>query len=141
MAYSWPSGIGARDGSHAAMLEVRDIEKRFGGLSVLSSVSFDVPSGTILGLIGPNGAGKTTLFNIVTGFVSPNAGAVHINAHDITRFSPERRASLGIARTFQIVKPFNRLSVIENVMVGAFAIERHVVSARRCALAALDRVG
>jgi len=123
------------------MLEVRDIEKRFGGLSVLSSVSFDVPSGTILGLIGPNGAGKTTLFNIVTGFVSPNAGAVHINAHDITRFSPERRASLGIARTFQIVKPFNRLSVIENVMVGAFAIERHVVSARRCALAALDRVG
>jgi branched-chain amino acid transport system ATP-binding protein len=123
------------------MLEVLGIAKRFGGLSVLADVSFEVHDGTILGLIGPNGAGKTTLFNIVTGFVSPNAGAVRFNSQDITRLAPERRAGLGIARTFQIVKPFDRLSVLENVMVGAFAIERHAVAARRRALAALDRVG
>jgi branched-chain amino acid transport system ATP-binding protein len=123
------------------MLEVHNIYKRFGGLSVLSEVSFEVRAGTIVGLIGPNGAGKTTLFNIVTGFLSPNAGAIRFNATDITRFAPERRAGLGIARTFQIVKPFNGLTVLENVMVGAFAIENHAAPARRRALVALDRVG
>lgn len=123
------------------MLEIEGINKRFGGLSVLSGISFDVPAGTILGLIGPNGAGKTTLFNIVTGFASPDAGAVRFDGHDITRFAPERRAGLGIARTFQLVKPFNRLTVLENVMVGAFAIEDGPERARRRALAALERVG
>jgi branched-chain amino acid transport system ATP-binding protein len=123
------------------MLEVEGIHKRFGGLSVLSDINFDVPAGTILGLIGPNGAGKTTLFNIVTGFASADAGAVRCNTHTITRFAPERRAGLGIARTFQLVKPFNRLTVLENVMVGAFAIENHPRLARKLALAALERVG
>jgi branched-chain amino acid transport system ATP-binding protein len=123
------------------MLKIEGINKRFGGLSVLSGISFDVPAGTILGLIGPNGAGKTTLFNIVTGFASPDAGAVRFDGHDITRFAPERRAGLGIARTFQLVKPFNRLTVLENVMIGAFAIENGSERARRRALAALERVG
>ena len=123
------------------MLEIRGVEKRFGGLSVLSGVSFEVAAGTILGLIGPNGAGKTTLFNILTGFVSPNAGTIQFNSEYITRLPPEKRAALGIARTFQVVKPFSGLSVLENVMVGAFAIEKHVAPARQRAVAALERVG
>src|SRR6476646_2220373 len=140
MASSPRPGIGVHDGA-AAMLEVEDINKRFGGLSVLSGISFDVPAGTIPGLIGPNGAGKTTLFNIVTGFVPPDAGAVRFNTHNITRFAPERRAGRGIARTSQLVKSFNRLTVLENVMVGAFAIENDPALARQRALAALERVG
>jgi branched-chain amino acid transport system ATP-binding protein len=123
------------------VLEIRGVNKRFGGLSVLSDVSFEVPAGSILGLIGPNGAGKTTLFNILTGFVSPDAGRIRFNAEDITSLAPERRATLGITRTFQMVKPFTRLSVLENVMVGAFAIEKWATPARRRALAALDLVG
>ena len=78
------------------MLEVIGIDKRFGGLSVLSGVSFEVAAGTSLGLIGPNGAGKTTLFNILAGFTSPNAGTIRFNSEDITTLVPERRAALGI---------------------------------------------
>jgi branched-chain amino acid transport system ATP-binding protein len=132
---------GALDGRNAVVLEIRGVEKRFGGLSVLSGVSFEVAAGTILGLIGPNGAGKTTLFNILTGFVSANAGTVQFNSEYITRLPAERRAMLGIARTFQVVKPFSGLSVLENVMVGAFAIEKRVGPARQRAVAALERVG
>jgi branched-chain amino acid transport system ATP-binding protein len=123
------------------VLEIRDIGKRFGGLSVLTDVSFDVRAGTIVGLIGPNGAGKTTLFNILTGLVSANAGTIRFNAEDITGLAPERRAARGIARTFQVVRPFNELSVLENVTVGAFAIETRAAPARQRALAALRRIG
>ncbi len=123
------------------MLEIRGIEKHFGGLSVLCGVSFEVGAGAVVGLIGPNGAGKTTLFNVLTGFVSPNAGAIRFDRQDITRLSPERRAALGITRTFQIVRPFRGLSVLENVMVGAFAIEKRTGAARARARAALERVG
>ncbi len=123
------------------MLELRGIAKRYGGLTVLSDVDIDIPAGTKLGLIGPNGAGKTTLFNILSGFAAPNAGRVRFNNSDITRFSPERRATLGIARTFQIVRPFGGLSVLENVMVGAFAIDAHAAAARKRAFSALERVG
>jgi branched-chain amino acid transport system ATP-binding protein len=123
------------------MLKVVGIDKRFGGLSVLMDVSFDIAQGGALGLIGPNGAGKTTLFNILSGLVLPNAGNILFNAADITAFVPERRAALGIARTFQIVKPFAGLSVLENVMIGAFAIERSAASARKRAFNALERVG
>jgi len=125
----------------AAVLEIVGINKRFGGLSVLSDVSFEVAAGTSLGLIGPNGAGKTTLFNILTGFTPPNAGAIWFNSKDITKFAPERRAALGVSRTFQLVRPFNGLSVLENVMVGAFSIEKHTAPARKRALAVLERVG
>ncbi len=130
-----------RDGHSVVMLEIIGVDKRFGGLSVLAGVSFDVAQGRSLGLIGPNGAGKTTLFNILNGLVLPNAGAVLFNAEDITAFEPERRAALGIARTFQIVKPFSGLSVLENVMIGAFALERSATSARKRAINALERVG
>ena len=108
----------------------------------LPALSFEVAAraGRLV-LIGPNGAGKTTLFNILTGFTHPNAGAILFNAEDITAFTPERRATLGISRTFQIVRPFSGLSVLENVMVGAFAIERSAASARKRAINALERVG
>jgi branched-chain amino acid transport system ATP-binding protein len=123
------------------VLEIAGINKRFGGLSVLSDVSFEVATGTSLGLIGPNGAGKTTLFNILTGFITPNAGTIRFNSEDITKFTPERRATLGVSRTFQLVRPFNGLSVLENVMFGAFSIEKHTAPARKRALAVLERVG
>src|SRR4051812_5264788 len=100
-----------------AMLEVDAIGKRFGGLTVLSSISFAVGAGSIVGLIGPNGAGKTTLFNILTGFIRPDRGRVRLDGADITGVAPQRLVTRGIARTFQIVRPFARLSVLENVMV------------------------
>jgi branched-chain amino acid transport system ATP-binding protein len=125
----------------AAVLEILGVAKSFGGLAVLSGVTFQVSDGTTLGLIGPNGAGKTTLFNILTGFAAPNSGTIRFNTQDITGLAPERRAALGIARTFQIVRPFGGLSVLENVMVGAFAVEANAASARKSALAALERVG
>ncbi|MBL8661573.1 MAG: ABC transporter ATP-binding protein [Candidatus Odyssella sp.] len=123
------------------MLRVADVEKRFGGLLVLSGVSFELAAGRILGLIGPNGAGKTTLFNILTGFIRPNAGSVAFDGTDVTALAPERRNRLGIARTFQVVKPFSRLTVLENVMVGAFAAQSRAGDAERTARAMLDRVG
>lgn len=123
------------------MLRVANVEKRFGGLLVLSDVSFELQAGRILGLIGPNGAGKTTLFNVLTGFIRPNAGTVSFGGADITTLSPEGRNRLGIARTFQVVKPFARLTVLENVMVGAFASQARRVDAERAARAVLERVG
>ena len=123
------------------MLEAADIHKAFGGLAVLKGIGVAVPAGRTVGLIGPNGAGKTTLFNVLTGFVRPDRGSITFDGVDITRFPPERRARLGIARTFQLVRPFARLSVLENVMVGAFLVESASANARERALAALARVG
>jgi branched-chain amino acid transport system ATP-binding protein len=123
------------------MLAGEGLSKRFGGLSVLSGISFRLRPRTVLALIGPNGAGKTTLFNILTGFVRPDAGRVIFEGSDITTLAPERRAWLGIARTFQVVRPFSHLTVLENVMVGAFATERRIDAARRRANDALYRVG
>ena len=123
------------------MIEARAISKRYGGLAVLSEVELSARRGGILGLIGPNGAGKSTLFNVLTGFVRPDAGRVLFDGHDITRLSPEARNRLGIARTFQIVKPFLRLSVLENAMVGGFSGTARVAEARQRALQALEQVG
>ena len=123
------------------MIEARQISKRYGGLAVLSEVGLAVRPGGILGLIGPNGAGKSTLFNVLTGFVRPDAGQVLFGGRDITRDSPESRNRLGIARTFQIVKPFQRLTVLENAMVGGFSRTAHVAEAREHAREALALVG
>jgi ABC-type branched-subunit amino acid transport system ATPase component len=123
------------------MIEARRIGKRYGGLTVLSDVALSTSRGGILGLIGPNGAGKSTLFNVLTGFVRPDAGQVLLDGQDITRLSPEARNRLGIARTFQIVKPFLRLSVLENAMVGGFSRTAHVAQARERAREALALVG
>ncbi len=101
------------------ILKVENVTKRFGGLVALNNVSFDVKENEILGIIGPNGAGKTTLFNVISGVYKPEEGRVIFDGKDITGLSPFKIARLGIARTFQIVKPLNELTVKENVMVGA----------------------
>lgn len=100
------------------MLEVKGITQRFGGVTALEDVSFRVAEGAITGIIGPNGAGKTTLFNIVTGIYVPTGGTVHLQGKNVTRFAPERLASLGMVRTFQNIELFSRMTVLENVMVG-----------------------
>ncbi|WP_436616591.1 ABC transporter ATP-binding protein [Sorangium sp. So ce1024] len=108
------------------MLEVRGISKRFGGLQALSDITFGVEEGQILGLIGPNGAGKTTLFNVVSGVNAPEQGRVAFRGQDITGRPPYRVAQLGLARTFQIVRPLHDLTVRENVILGAcYGRERH----------------
>jgi branched-chain amino acid transport system ATP-binding protein len=102
-----------------AILQVRNVSKRFGGLQAVSDVTFDLPKGQILGLIGPNGAGKTTLFNCINGIYPPEEGRVILGGKDITGWKPYRVARLGLARTHQIVRPLEELTVLENVMAGS----------------------
>ncbi|HIQ05402.1 MAG TPA: ABC transporter ATP-binding protein [Anaerolineae bacterium] len=100
------------------ILEVVEVSKYFGGLHALEGVTMHVEEGEILGLIGPNGAGKTTLFNVISGFLHPTAGEVRLRSRPIHRLRPHQVAALGVARTFQIVKPFTDLTVRENVLAG-----------------------
>jgi len=101
------------------ILQLQRIHKSFGGLQALANISFGVPEGQILGLIGPNGAGKTTLFNVINGVYSPNEGRVFFRGKDAHGLKPYHLARRGMARTHQIVRPLNELTVRENVMVGA----------------------
>ena len=108
------------------ILQVSHVDKVFGGLHALSNVSFEVAEGEILGLIGPNGAGKTTMFNVISGVYAPNAGSVVFRGKDVTGKKPYHLARMGLARTYQIVRPLNDLSVRDNVVVGAcFGREGH----------------
>ena len=102
------------------MLEVRDLSKAFGGLKAVDSASLDVKAGEIVGLIGPNGAGKTTLFAAIAGFHKPDAGRISLGGNDITGLAPHRICAAGMVRTFQITQPFAKISVRENIMVGAY---------------------
>lgn len=110
-----------------ALLEVKGISKRFGGLLANANVSFSVDEGKIVGLIGPNGAGKTTLFNCLTGFLSPDEGTVLFQGNSISGLPPYKISELGIARTFQVVKTFQTMTVFENIIVGA--LNRHSILA------------
>lgn len=101
------------------LLEMHNVSRTFGGLQALSEVTIDLPEGEILGLLGPNGAGKTTLFNVVNGVFPPTAGAVRFRGRDVTGKKPYELAHMGMARTHQIVRPLNELTVRDNVMVGA----------------------
>jgi branched-chain amino acid transport system ATP-binding protein len=101
------------------LLSLQGVSKRFGGLQALLNVTFDLPQGQILGLIGPNGAGKTTLFNVINGVYRPERGRIIFRDKDVTGLKPYHLAKMGMARTHQIVRPLNELSVRENVMVGA----------------------
>jgi branched-chain amino acid transport system ATP-binding protein len=103
----------------AALLDVRDVSLKFGGLQALSHVSFSVAENEIVGIIGPNGAGKTTLFNVVTGVYQPDSGRVVLRGHDVTGLAPHRICKLGAARTFQVGKPFAALTVLQTVRIGA----------------------
>lgn len=104
----------------ALLLEGREISRSFGGVEALFGIDFTVERGEILGLIGPNGAGKTTMFNVITGMYPPTEGQVIYEGRDISGLTPDRISSLGIARTYQLVRTFHGLSVLENVLVGTF---------------------
>jgi branched-chain amino acid transport system permease protein len=131
----------APSGGGAVALEVRSVSKAFLGLQALSEVTFDVRDGEILGIIGPNGAGKTTLFNVLNGFLLPEHGEIRWRGEPITGLSPHRVCRRGIGRTFQVVRFFPHLTVLENVMVGAFAHRGTPAAATARARAALARVG
>jgi branched-chain amino acid transport system ATP-binding protein len=122
-----------------AILEARGVAKRFGGVVAVRGVDLAVQEGELLGLFGPNGAGKTTMFNLIAGAILPDAGQVLLHGRDITREPAWRRARLGIARSFQIVRPFRALSVLENLLA---AIPAHgEANDAASALALLRRVG
>ena len=123
------------------LLSLAGITKRFGGVVANRDVSFDVAAGELVGLIGPNGAGKSTLFEIVSGFYAPDAGEVRLDGRRLTGLGPDRVSRLGVARTFQKLRPFAGLTVVENVMVGALQKCHEVARARQEALEILARVG
>jgi branched-chain amino acid transport system ATP-binding protein len=122
------------------LLELRDLEKSFRGLRAVQRASLEVPAGGIVGLIGPNGAGKTTIFNMVAGVFSPDAGEIIFEGKNISGLRPDQVCSAGIGRTFQIVKPFAGLSVLDNVMVGGFLHERTAAGARKVSLDILEKL-
>ncbi len=113
------------------ILELQNVTKRFGGLMAVKNVSFAMNDGEILFIIGPNGAGKTTVFNLLSGFFHPNEGTILFQGKDISKLAPHRAARLGIGRTFQIVKPLPNLTVLQNVMLGAFMHTGHLAKAEQ----------
>jgi branched-chain amino acid transport system ATP-binding protein len=125
----------------AALLQVDGLSKSFSGLRAVQDVSFAVPEGEIVALIGPNGAGKTTCFNVIAGVYRPDAGTVHLGGERIDGRRADEICRAGVARTFQLVKPFAGLSVIDNVIVGALNKGRTVAEAREQAESALDLLG
>jgi branched-chain amino acid transport system ATP-binding protein len=122
-------------------LELRGVTKDFGGLRAVDNLSFEVEQGEIFGIIGPNGSGKTTCFNLINGFYSPTAGQIFFRGRRIDGLPPHRICELGIARTFQVVKPLRRMTVLENVMAGVFLRESRVAAARRRAWEVLEFCG
>lgn len=123
------------------LLAVEGLHMVFGGLVANRDITFSIKGGQIIGLIGPNGAGKTTLFNCLAGYYTPSAGIIRFNGVDVGGQTPERAARRGIARTFQIVRVFPEMTVLENVMVGAMLRSRKVSAARAAALNELVFIG
>ena len=117
------------------------VTKRFGGITANRNVSFEVAPGELIGIIGPNGSGKSTLFEIISGFYHPDEGEVRLDGARLTRLSPDRVCRLGVARTFQKLRPFSGLSVLDNVMVGALTRTKDVRHARGQAHELLAKVG
>lgn len=124
-----------------ALLEVKELSKLFGGLAAVSNVSFEVRGGEILGLIGPNGAGKTTLFNMINGFYPPSKGEVFFKGERISGLKPYQICKRGMGRTFQVVKPLQRMSVLDNVIASAFVRARSKQAAEVRAREVIDFVG
>ena len=125
----------------ADALVVRDLSKRFGGLRAVQDVSFTVRHNETLALIGPNGAGKTTAFNLIMGYYRPDAGSVRAYGRELVGLRPHAVCALGLARTFQVAKPFGGMTVLENVMTGAFLREPRSGVARAKAREAIAFVG
>jgi branched-chain amino acid transport system ATP-binding protein len=124
-----------------SLLEIREVSKRFGGLAALTGVSYSVNKGEILGLIGPNGAGKTTLFNVVNGFYPPSKGEVLFKGERISHLQPYQICKFGIGRTFQVVRPLQRMTVLDNVIASAFLRAKNKEEAKEMALEALRFTG
>ena len=122
------------------ILKVDGLSKAFGGIHANENISFEIQAGEILGIIGPNGAGKSTLFDLVTGFTRPDSGSVVFDGRDIFGLRPDIISRMGIGRTFQKLKPFADLTLLENVMIGAFAHEPDIRHARDKALEILEFV-
>src|ERR1700721_2180950 len=125
----------------ADALVIRGLSKRFGGLRAVQDVSFTVKENETVALIGPNGAGKTTSFHLITGFHRPDQGSVSAVGKEIVGLRPHAVCALGLARTFQVAKPFGAMTVLANVMTGAFLRDRHVAKARDKAREAIEFVG
>jgi branched-chain amino acid transport system ATP-binding protein len=125
----------------SALLEVRRVSRSFRTTLAVKDVSFAVQPGELLGLIGPNGAGKSTLFNLIAGVLPPSAGQIVFDGKPVTGWKSHDIARVGVARTFQIPKPYRQLSVVENVMLSAFLREKSIVGARKLAEATLSDVG
>lgn len=120
------------------ILTVKGVTKKFGGLTAVDNVSFELKEGSLTGLIGPNGAGKTTLFNCIAGQLPLSSGSVEFNGTDITSFKSHNVAKLGLMRTFQIVRPFKNVTTLENVLVGAFQKYPNREKAEEKAIESLD---
>jgi branched-chain amino acid transport system ATP-binding protein len=125
----------------SALLEVRGLSKQFGGLRAVQELSFDVHEGEILGLIGPNGAGKTTTFNLIAGFYRPDRGSVLFQGTQLAGRKPYAICLQGVARTFQVARPFGSMTVLDNVTTGALARHPSVAAAERRAAELLELVG
>ena len=128
-------------GSDDVVLEIRNLSRSFGGLKAVQNVSFKLRRNEILGIIGPNGAGKTTLFNLLNGFLRPGTGEILLDGRDMSDRKPHELCEAGIGRTFQIMRPFLRMSISDNVVVGAYVRARTDAEARQLAAEAIARVG
>ena len=124
-----------------SLLQIQHVSKQFGGLAALTDVSYSVEKGEILGLIGPNGAGKTTLFNVVNGFYPPTKGDVFFKGEKISHLQPYQICKRGLGRTFQVVRPLQRMTVLDNVIASAFVRAKDKPGAERMALDALQFTG
>jgi branched-chain amino acid transport system ATP-binding protein len=124
-----------------ALLEIHGVSKSFSGLKAVQDVTFSVPEGEIVGLIGPNGAGKTTCFNLVAGVYRPDAGEVRLGGTRIDGWRPDQICRAGLGRTFQLVKPFAGLTVLENVLVGALNQCRSVRAAKEISAHVIEQLG
>jgi branched-chain amino acid transport system permease protein len=136
-----PGPLRAARSVSGPILEVEGVSKAFGGLQAVRKVSLAVNRGEILGIIGPNGAGKTTLFNLLNGFIRPDEGRIVLEGRDVTGWKPYEICAAGVGRTFQVVRPFRRMSVHDNVVVGAYVAGGAGAQAHAIAEAALARVG
>jgi branched-chain amino acid transport system ATP-binding protein len=123
------------------LLAISGLSKRFGGLQAVKDLGFTVGEGEIVALIGPNGAGKTTAFALISGFLTPDAGTIRFAGRDLVGLEPHQVNALGVARTFQIMRPFPRLSVVRNVMIAALGRHADIAEAERRARAVLDELG
>jgi branched-chain amino acid transport system ATP-binding protein len=125
----------------STILTIEDVTKQFGGLTAVKDVSLALQTGEIMGLIGPNGAGKTTLFNMISGTYRPTRGEIRFEDQSLARLQPHQICGLGVARTFQIAKPFTKLTVVENVQIGTFLRTSRTRAARDAARATVEFVG